>query len=325
LPVINTTQEKQYPFQVHQAGTFFSRLIGLAGSSRPDPESALWVKPCTRIHTFGMAYPLDVLYLDETGKVIRALSNVKPNTIPAKSARTVSVLEFPSGILNDQNIREGDQLDVVSDTLSRPRLSVLSNLLHWPVNLLIALLWSRLVAAALQYGITFPNPMHFGILIHNTLLMVFFLTRRKSLRTSSRFTDWAVSILTLCAAMLLRPVVFVESPMMLPSAVLQYVGIAGIITALLSLGRSFGIVPANRKVVCSGMYRLIRHPMYISEIIFYSGFVLGNPTLKNVVLIVLVLTGQIWRALSEENLLCSDPSYRAYMESVRFRFIPGVF
>ncbi len=272
-----------------------------------------------------MAYPLDVLYLDRTGEVIRALSNVKPNTVPEKSARTVSVLELPVGTLRDQNIREGDHTNVVSDTLSRPRLSVLSNLLHWPVNLLIALLWSRLVVAALQYGMAFPHPMHFGILIHNTLLMVFFLTRRKSLRTSFRFTDWAVSILTLCAAMLLRPVVFVQSSMTLFSAVLQYIGIAGIIMALLSLGRSFGIVPANRKVVRSGMYRLIRHPMYISEILFYAGFVLGNPTPRNIILIVLVFIGQVWRAISEEALLCSDSSYRLYMQKVHYRFIPGVF
>ncbi len=325
MPVMNITQGKLYPFQVRQAGTFFSRLIGLAGSSRSDSNFILWLTPCTRIHTFGMAYPLDVLYLDGAGKVIRTLSNVKPNTVPQKSTGTASVLELPAGTLYDQNIQEGDYLNVVSDASARPRLSVISHLLHWPVNLLIALLWSRLVASALQVGIAFPHPMHFGILIHNTLLMVFFLTRRKSLRTSFRFTDWTVSILTLCAAMLLRPTVLIQDSMTLPSAVLQYIGIMGIIMALLSLRRSFGIVPANRKVVCSGMYRLIRHPMYISEIIFYTGFVLGNPTPKNIILIVLVLTGQIWRALSEEHLLCLDPSYRAYMESVRYRFIPGVF
>ena len=137
--------------------------------------------------------------------------------------------------------------------------------------------------------------------------------------------DWAIPILTLCSAMLLRPTAFFQNPVTILSAILQYVGIAGIIVALLSLGRSFGIVPANRKVVRSGIYRFIRHPMYISEILFYTGFVVGNPTPRNIILIILVLTGQIWRAISEEALLCSDPSYRVYMQSVRYRFIPGLF
>jgi protein-S-isoprenylcysteine O-methyltransferase Ste14 len=140
-----------------------------------------------------------------------------------------------------------------------------------------------------------------------------------------RFVDWAVAILTLSTAMLLRPAVFVQTQMTFLSALLQYVGIAGIIASLLSLGRSFGIVPANRKVVHTGMYRFIRHPMYISEILFYLGFVLGNATPRNFVLILLILSGQIWRAVSEETLLSSDPSYHMYMQRVRYRFIPGVF
>jgi protein-S-isoprenylcysteine O-methyltransferase Ste14/uncharacterized membrane protein (UPF0127 family) len=301
------------------------RLIGLAGSSRLDPDVALWLTPCTHVHTFGMNYPIDILYLNRAGKVLRSFSNVRSNTIPKKIARTASVLELPEGSLQSQTIREGEILKLLPDLPFRPHFSVLSNLMHWPVNIMIALLWSRLVAESLRYGIANPHPMHFGILIHNTLLMIFFLTRRKSVHTSFRFLDWAIPILTLCAAMLLRPTVFVQNQITLVSGVFQYIGIVGIITALLSLGRSFGIVPANRKVVRSGIYRFVRHPMYISEILFYAGFVLGNPIPRNVILIVVVLLGQVWRAISEETLLCSDTSYRVYMQQVPYRFIPGVF
>jgi protein-S-isoprenylcysteine O-methyltransferase Ste14/uncharacterized membrane protein (UPF0127 family) len=325
MPLTNTTQHTSYSYEIYQASTFFGRLMGLAGSSDLDPSMVLWLIPCKQIHTYGMTYPIDVLYLNRSGKVIGALSNVQPNTIPQKANNTMSVLELAAGTIQEQGIKEGDQLGVVPDKMYQPHLSVLSHLMHWPVNIVIALLWSRLVNAALQQGIAHPHPMHFGILIHNTLLMCFFLTRRKSVHTSFRFVDWAVPILTLCAAMLLRPTVFILNSVTLVSSILQYIGITGIIIALLSLGRSFGIIPANRKVVRSGVYRFIRHPMYISEILFYTGFVVGNPTLRNMILIILVLAGQIWRAISEEVLLCSDPSYRVYMQSVRYRFIPGVF
>lgn len=325
MPLTNITRHTSYSYEIYQASSFFGRLMGLSGSSDLDPSMALWLIPCKQIHTFGMTYPIDVINLDRSGRVICALQNVKPNTIPKKSEGTMSVLELAAGTIQEQNIKKGDSLGVVPDKTYQPHLSVLSHLMHWPINILIALLWSRLVNAALQQGISHPHPMHFGILIHNTLLMCFFFTRRKSVRTSFRFADWAVPILTLCAAMLLRPTVFIQNSVTFVSGILQYVGIAGIIISLLSLGRSFGIIPANRKVVRSGVYRFIRHPMYISEILFYTGFVVGNPTLRNMILIVLVLTGQIWRAISEEALLCSDPSYRVYMQRVRYRFIPGVF
>jgi protein-S-isoprenylcysteine O-methyltransferase Ste14 len=197
--------------------------------------------------------------------------------------------------------------------------------MHWPLNGLIAVLWGRFVLAALNQCLIESHPLTFGIMIHNTLLMFFFLMRRKSLMVSSKALDWVIPFLTLCGALMLRPAEADPQFRATASAWLQCFGLTGIIFSLLSLGKSFGIVPANRKIVCAGAYRVVRHPLYFSEIVFYTGFVSADPSLKNVVLILMILAGQLYRSVSEESLLAFDPSYRSYREKVRYRFIPGLF
>ena len=95
--------------------------------------------------------------------------------------------------------------------------------------------------------------------------------------------------------------------------------------ALLSLGRSFGIVPANRGIKRAGLYRIVRHPIYASELIFHLGYLLTNPSGRNMVLVVLVIAGQVYRLLAEERLLSGDAAYLDYVRSVRYRLVPGIF
>ena len=56
-----------------------------------------------------------------------------------------------------------------------------------------------------------------------------------------------------------------------------------VIAGKLSLGRSFGLIPANRGVVSTGVYRFVRHPIYLGYLITHVGFVVANPTMWNVV------------------------------------------
>jgi len=103
------------------------------------------------------------------------------------------------------------------------------------------------------------------------------------------------------------------------------VGIVGLLVALISLGRSFGIIPANRGIKRAGLYRIVRHPIYASELIFHAGYLLGNVSGRNLVLVILVAAGQVYRLLAEERLLSGDGEYRDYAEAVRYRLIPGIF
>ena len=92
-----------------------------------------------------------------------------------------------------------------------------------------------------------------------------------------------------------------------------------------SLGRSFGLMPANRGIVSSGLYRLVRHPIYMGYLVTHVGFVLANPTLWNVLTLVAADLGLLLRAVCEERTLARDAAYRTYQQQVRWRVVPGVF
>lgn len=323
--IVNLNTLDEFKIEVLKARSLISRLIGLLGTASPLEKTALHIQPCHGIHTFGMKYPVDVLFLDKNGCIIQIMPQIHPNTVPKTVPGTASVLELAPGTAEQCRFMIGHYLQLRGEHEYRPGADSLRNLFHWPVNFAIALFWFKFVLIAGGYAVVNPHPMNFGILIHNTLLMFFFLTRRKSCQTSFRLLDWMIPVLTLIAAMLLRPVSQEIRDINLTSAVFQYAGLTGIILSLMSLGRSFGIIPANRNIISHGTYRVVRHPLYLSEIIFYTGFFIGNISFRNSLLIVLILAGQLFRSLSEEKLLSADMEYTEYKRRVRFRFIPGIF
>jgi protein-S-isoprenylcysteine O-methyltransferase Ste14/uncharacterized membrane protein (UPF0127 family) len=321
----NLNSHTDFKLNIFQARTFAARLIGLLGTDAPMRDTALHITPCKSIHTLGMKYPIDVIFLDKEGFVVQLLHSVRPNSIPGTVAGVASVIELPPGSIENFPMRPGEQLSLSEIKSYRPGAAAFRNLFHWPVNIMIAVFWFQFVMKAGALAVAYPRFMNWGILIHNTLLMFFFLTRRKSSETSFRFVDWIIPILTMTATLLLRPAEPPFQHFSTLSSIWQSVGLAGIIYALLSLGRSFGVVPANRTVVIRGAYGYIRHPLYLSELLFHAGFFLGNMTLRNGVLILFILAGQLWRSLSEEKLLSADALYRDYRKRVRYRFIPGIF
>lgn len=111
-----------------------------------------------------------------------------------------------------------------------------------------------------------------------------------------------------------------------PWPVLLQLGAIGLqITAKYTLGRSFGLLPANRGVVQNGPYRLVRHPIYLGYLMGHIGFLCGYFSLHNAVLLATVYALQIARILREEKVLRQDPAYRRFMQRTRWRLLPGLF
>jgi len=106
---------------------------------------------------------------------------------------------------------------------------------------------------------------------------------------------------------------------------LQVIGIAFQVAAKLWLGRSFGLLPANRGIVTKGPYRLVRHPIYLGYFLNHVGFLLVNFSFRNLMVYAWLYAIQIARIFEEEKLLFEDAQYRAYAERVRYRFIPLAF
>jgi protein-S-isoprenylcysteine O-methyltransferase Ste14 len=94
---------------------------------------------------------------------------------------------------------------------------------------------------------------------------------------------------------------------------------------MLSLNRSFGLLPAHRGVKSDGLYRWVRHPLYSAYLLAQLGSLVNNLTAYNVVIVVAATVFQIIRVRQEERLLTEYADYRAYVEQTRWRLYPGVW
>lgn len=108
-------------------------------------------------------------------------------------------------------------------------------------------------------------------------------------------------------------------------AMLVAAGSIGATIAMLCLGRSFGLEPANRGVRHRGLYCLVRHPIYANYLLIIGGFLVSYPSLWNSLVATAWLGVQLSRMASEEALLMRDPSYQAYARRVPYRLIPWIW
>jgi len=103
------------------------------------------------------------------------------------------------------------------------------------------------------------------------------------------------------------------------------VGLLVVIAGKMSLGRSFGLIPANRGIVSTGLYRVVRHPIYLGYLITHIAFIASNPIPWNISLLATTDIALLLRAICEEKTLAQDDEYRAYQSRVRWRVLPGIF
>lgn len=82
----------------------------------------------------------------------------------------------------------------------------------------------------------------------------------------------------------------------------------------------------DQKVISTGPYRLIRHPMYLGVLIMMMGVPLALGAWRGFAVFVIMLPGLVWRILDEEKLLNKDlPGYAAYAQRVRYRLLPYIW
>jgi protein-S-isoprenylcysteine O-methyltransferase Ste14 len=95
--------------------------------------------------------------------------------------------------------------------------------------------------------------------------------------------------------------------------------------SLFVIGRFFGVRPALRGLATSGPYRFVRHPMYFSYVLSDIGYNLQE---WNFVTLLLVLVGWmslVYRIHAEERLLSQHAEWLAYVASVQYRLLPGIW
>jgi protein-S-isoprenylcysteine O-methyltransferase Ste14 len=167
------------------------------------------------------------------------------------------------------------------------------------------------------------SPTGLGLTILEAWTAGLFLVRRAPTTLSSNATAWVAAPLGSFAMLLARPASGGISHVL--SELLQLAGVALALASLGALGRSFGLVAANRGIRTKGPYRLVRHPTYAGYFIAWIGYVAESPSARNWVLLALAAAAQVVRMNEEERVLANDASYRDYMSSVRRRLIPRVY
>jgi protein-S-isoprenylcysteine O-methyltransferase Ste14 len=164
------------------------------------------------------------------------------------------------------------------------------------------------------------------MIVSEALPVAFVLFRRPSQMLSAHPLDWSVGIAGTMMPLLVRP--SATSSALIPVVGCLLIMIAGIyleIAAKLSLGRSFGIIAANRGVRTKGPYRFIRHPMYAGYLLTHIGILMAMPTWRNAALYSMTLIFQLWRMEREECVLRRDADYCAFAQRVPYRLLPELF
>lgn len=98
---------------VEVAGTRNTRRRGLLGRDRLDETSAMLLAPCTGVHTVGMRFAIDVIFVDRQGYVVKVVRDLKPWRI-ALASRAHAVIEMPAGSLRWGQVLIGDRLYLTS-------------------------------------------------------------------------------------------------------------------------------------------------------------------------------------------------------------------
>ena len=111
--VYNKTRERFVATRAKVADGYFSRLVGLLGTTRrwARPGNGLWIIPSYGVHTIGMLYALDLIFLDSNNTVIDVEEHVRPFRISKVSLKAKSVLELPTHTVFRTETKVGDQLE----------------------------------------------------------------------------------------------------------------------------------------------------------------------------------------------------------------------
>jgi uncharacterized membrane protein (UPF0127 family)/Flp pilus assembly protein TadG len=112
MPVINVTKKTWLATTVRKADTFLSRFVGLLHREKLGPEEVLWLVPSKAIHTIGMKFSIDAVFLNKDHKVVGIIPDLAPRRVTRFYLRAHSVLELPSGTVRKSRTELGDQLDV---------------------------------------------------------------------------------------------------------------------------------------------------------------------------------------------------------------------
>jgi len=110
LRILNLTRQIELADWVDVADQGGKRRKGLLGRTMLSPGEGLWIVPCEAVHTFGMQFPIDLVYLDRNKRVKKVRHAMPPSRLSV-CLTAHSVLELEAGSIRRAQTRPGDKLE----------------------------------------------------------------------------------------------------------------------------------------------------------------------------------------------------------------------
>ena len=183
------------------------------------------------------------------------------------------------------------------------------------------------VLLAISIGREFAETGHLTgllLLVSEALVVLLTVVRRRATVVDRTWAARMIATISIVGVPFIRPTGGGLAPDA-ATAVLSAVGLLIVIAGKVTLGRSFGLMPANRGIVCRGIYRWLRHPIYAGYMITHAAFLVAHPSGWNLAVLAVSDAALLVRSIYEEKTLSMDPKYAEYMTRVRWRVAPGMF
>lgn len=126
--VYNRTRETFIATEAVVADGYFSRLVGLLGKTKRWAHfgAGLWIVPSRGVHTIGMLFPIDLMFLNKNKEVVHIEEHVRPFRVSKISLKALSVLELPPHTIFRTGTQVGDQLEISRAHSQRPANGVMT-------------------------------------------------------------------------------------------------------------------------------------------------------------------------------------------------------
>lgn len=160
--------------------------------------------------------------------------------------------------------------------------------------------------------------------VQQVWVAVVFLGRRIPRTVSRRPLDWIAAYAGWFTSFLVRPGGYHLEWAVAAGFGMQVTGLVLWAWAFSRLGRSYGVVPADRGLVTRGPYALVRHPLYSAYMIGGLGYLMQSLSIWNALVYLIAVGWQLVRIAAEERHL-DGPGYTAYRSRVRWRLCPRVW
>jgi uncharacterized membrane protein (UPF0127 family) len=114
LYVYNKTRETFVATEALLADSYLRRLVGLLGKTKRWAQlgRGLWIVPSRGVHTIGMLFPIDLIFISKDKEVVYVEEYVRPFRISKVSLKATSVLELPPHTIYRSGTKIGDQLEI---------------------------------------------------------------------------------------------------------------------------------------------------------------------------------------------------------------------